>query len=260
MVEIQGNDGVNDAAETMDDARAKTDSSTLQDLVLKYEEATDFLAELAIMAADRCSGPGNKVECGITVIRRRRPSVAAASGARAKALDEMQNRIGMGPCLTALELEHPLLVDDLRSDERWPDYARSASAHGVRSVLAIPLSLQDEAQAVLNLYSDRAHGFSPADIETVKAFANIAAGSLKLALVIAKLREARDDLTEMMRSRTTIDMAIGAIMAQNRCTKSEAFEFLVRASNTRNVKLRDVAAGLMRSISGEEEISTPFED
>ncbi len=260
MVGRQGNDGVNDAAEPMDDARATTDSSTLQDLVLQYEEATDFLAELAAMAADRCSSPGNQVECGITVIRRRRPSVAAASGARAKALDEMQNRIGMGPCLTALELEQPLLVDDLQGDERWPDYARSAAASGVRSVLAIPLSLQGEAQAVLNLYSDRAHGFSPADVETVKAFANIAARSLKLALVIAKLREARDDLTEMMRSRTTIDMAIGAIMAQNRCTKDEAFEFLVRASNTRNVKLRDVASGLIRSISGEEEISTTFED
>lgn len=260
MVELQGNGGVDDAVETLDDARAKTDSSTLQDLVLKYEEASDFLAELAIMAAERCSSLENQVECGITVVRRRRPSVAAASGARARALDEMQNRIGVGPCLTALQLEKPLLVQDLPGDGRWPEYAISAAAQGVRSVLAIPLSLEGEALAVLNLYSDRAQGFSPADIETVEAFANIAARSLKLALVIARLRESRNDLTEMMRSRTAIDMAIGAIMAQNRCTKSEAFEFLVRASNTRNVKLRDVAASLIRSISGEEEIDTPFDE
>ncbi len=260
MVELHDDDGVNDAAETVNHANAGTDSSTLQDLVLRYEEAADFLAELATMAADRCSGPGNKVECGITVIRRRRPSVAAASGARAKALDEMQNSIGTGPCLTALRLEHPLLVQDLQRDERWPGYTSAAAAHGVRSVLAVPLSLEGEAQAVLNLYSDRANGFSPADIETVKAFADIAARSLKLALVVAKLRESRNDLTEMMRSRTTIDISIGAIMAQNRCTKDEAFEILVRASNTRNVKLRAVAAGVIRSISGEEDISTPFED
>jgi AmiR/NasT family two-component response regulator len=39
-------------------------------------------------------------------------------------------------------------------------------------------------------------------------------------------------------------------MAQQRCTSDEAFDMLRRASQSRNVKLRDVAAGIVTGISG----------
>ena len=238
----------------------QADAARLQDMVLGHEQAAEFLSELADMAAQRCSRPGLRVECGITVIRRRRHTVVASSGQRARALDELQNRNGDGPCLSALRSGSPLLVQDLHHDERWPGYTPVAVAQGVRSILAVPLALEGEALAVLNLYADRPQAFSPADVESVKAFADIAARSLKLALVVAQLREARSDLTRAMRSRTTIDMAIGAIMAQNRCPKKEAFDFLMRASNSRNIKLRDVAAEVIQSISGEGAVSTHFDE
>lgn len=259
MVEQRRRGGDRTSGEDEHTRQHDTDAVRLQDLVLSTEEAGEFLTELAVMAAERCSRPDGQVECGITVIRRRRPSVAAASGRRAKALDELQNLNGDGPCLSALRAGHPIQVDDLSTEERWPGYAPAAVANGVRSVLAVPLTLEGEAQAVLNLYSDLPRGFSTADVETVRAFSKIASRSLKLALVVANLRESRDDLTEAMRSRTAIDMAIGAIMAQNRCAKNEAFNFLVRASNTRNVKLREVAVGVIRSISGEDAIDTHFD-
>jgi AmiR/NasT family two-component response regulator len=37
-------------------------------------------------------------------------------------------------------------------------------------------------------------------------------------------------------------------MAQNRCDADEAFDVLRSASQHRNVKLRDVAAGVLRSV------------
>jgi AmiR/NasT family two-component response regulator len=63
-----------------------------------------------------------------------------------------------------------------------------------------------------------------------------------------------------MRSRTVIDMAIGAVMAENRCDRDTAFGILTGASSTRNVKLRDVAASVITSISGERHISTYFDE
>ena len=44
-----------------------------------------------------------------------------------------------------------------------------------------------------------------------------------------------------MKSRTVINLATGILMAQSRCSQSEAFELLTKVSNTRNVKLRIVA-------------------
>lgn len=236
------------------------DTARMQDLVLSHAETGEFLTELAVMAAERCSRPDKVVECGITVIRMRRPAAAAASGERAKALDELQNRFGDGPCLAALRSQRTLLVQDLERDGRWPEYARAAAASGVRSVLAVPLLLDGQARAVLNLYAGSLGGFSGADVDTVEGFAIIAARSLRLALVVAQLRESKEDLTAAMRSRTIIDIAIGAVMAQNRCTKSEAFEILVRASNARNIKLKDIAAAVVDSVSGEQGVETHFDD
>ena len=54
-----------------------------------------------------------------------------------------------------------------------------------------------------------------------------------------------------MASRRVIDQAIGVIMAQNRCTGDEAFEVLRRASQHRNVKLRQIAADVVTSVSGQ---------
>ena len=49
-------------------------------------------------------------------------------------------------------------------------------------------------------------------------------------------------------TRTGIDVAVGIIMAQNRCSQSEAFELLKAASSARNIKLHAVAAGVVESL------------
>ncbi|MGN7150898.1 ANTAR domain-containing protein [Arthrobacter sp. SAFR-179] len=240
---------------------ADSDSEqSFQRLVLESRDVRDFLAELAVRAASRLSSPGNKVHSGVTVIRHRRPQAVAASDAAARALDELQNGFGDGPCLTALRKRTTLLVPDLATEKRWEPYVRAALEQGVSSILAVPLDLAGDADAVLNLYSGCSNGFTAEDISTVEAFAHQAAGSIRLILRITQLSEAREDLSAAMQSRTVIDMAIGAIMAENRCSREEAFNILTRASSTRNIKLRDVAASVISSISGEEKIPTHFCD
>jgi GAF domain-containing protein len=238
-------------------AQAETDLS-FQRLVLESRDIRDFLAELAVRAALRLSVPGNTIHSGVTVLRHRKPEAVAASDAAAQVLDELQNGFGDGPCLAALRHRTTVLVPDLGAEERWEPYVRTALEHGVSSILAVPLDLAGDAEAVLNLYSGRSNGFSAEDISTAEAFARQAASSLRLILRITQLSEAREDLSAAMQSRTIIDMAVGAIMAENRCTRDTAFSILTRASSTRNIKLRDVAASVISSISGEEKISTHF--
>jgi hypothetical protein len=137
--------------------------------------------------------------------------------------------------------------------------SRPRQARG-SSILAVPLDLAGEAEAVLNLYSGRVDGFSGGDIATAETFAGQAASSLRLVLRITQLKETRNDLAAAMQSRTMIDMAVGAIMAENRCSSEEAFRILTRASNTRNVKLREVAAAVVASIAGQEQVPTYFQE
>jgi GAF domain-containing protein len=232
---------------------------TLQEMVLQSPDIRDFLVELAVLAASRLSVPGNRIHGGVTVLRHKRPEAVASSDAVAHALDEMQNGFGDGPCLTALRSKATVLVPDLTAERRWAPYVRAAAGKGVSSILAVPLDLAGEAEAVVNLYSGCSNGFSGDDIATVEAFAHQAASSLRLVLRITQLSEARNDLAAAMQSRTVIDMAVGAIMAENRCTRDTAFAILTKASSTRNTKLRDVAASVIASISGEKQISTHFD-
>ncbi|MHC6594184.1 GAF domain-containing protein [Arthrobacter sp. C152] len=171
-------------------------------MVLESRDVKSFLTELALLAAARLSRPGNSVHAGVTVLRRKKPEAVAASDGAATALDELQNGFGDGPCLTALRQRSSILVTDLAVEPRWAPYVRAARERGVESILAVPLDLAGDAEAVLNLYSGRSHGFSGEDITTVEAFAGQAASSLRLILRIAQLSEVREDLSAAMQSRT----------------------------------------------------------
>lgn len=231
-------------------ASAAEDEHRLLELVLDSPEIATFLTELAIMTASCLSSQDNFIDCGVTVVRDRRPAVVASSDARAASLDEIQNGFGDGPCLTALHEDSTLLVPDLLVEERWHQYTEAALDYGVRSVLAVPLDLAGEAYGVANLYSRRPHGFSDLDILTAENFVANASRSLQLALSMARLRGVDEDLVAAMQSRTIIDMAVGLVMAQNGSSHDEAVRILARASNSRNINLRDVASTVVGSVSG----------
>ncbi|MDP9997515.1 ANTAR domain-containing protein [Pseudarthrobacter sulfonivorans] len=195
----------------------------LQDLVLDSPDVREFMTDMAAIIADRLSHSGNAISCGITVIRHKRPSTVATSDSRARSLDELQNSFGDGPCLTALRTNTVVYVPDLAADLRWPKYTTAARG-------------------------------------AAQSLTGTAAKALDLALSVAHLRDARDDLSAALQSRTVIDTAIGVIMSQNRCSRDAAFQILAKASSHRNLKLRDVAAIIVSSVSDEQEIRTRFDE
>jgi hypothetical protein len=174
-------------------------------------------------------------------------------------LDETQYRVGDGPCLTAIRQDTVIHVPDMRREHRWPDYTAAALVENVGSSLSVPLVLAGEAEAGLNMYSTRSHGFSGEDIEAVESYAYHASKALRLAVRISQLADAKNHLSAALESRTVIDLAAGAIMAQNRCSQDAAMRILKIASSTRNVKLREVAASVVASLSQDPTIRTHFD-
>jgi GAF domain-containing protein len=230
----------------------------LQDLVLNCRDVQELLDELAAFSASTLSG-SDQVLCGITLRRRKRTTTVASSDARVLDLDEMQYDLGDGPCLTAIRELVTVHVPDLSEEHRWPAYTPTAWGKGIRSTLSVPLILEGEANAGLNLYSTRTHGFSGQDIEAAEAYAGQASKALRLSVRIAHLSETKTNLSAAMESRTMIDLAAGAIMAQNRCSQETAMKIMKIASSTRNVKLRDVAASIVASITEDPKILTHFD-
>lgn len=228
------------------------------DLVLGSEDVEAFLDDLATFTATSLSHSDAPVFCGITVLRRKKSATAASSDERARVMDELQSAYE-GPCLTAMDKLTSVMVPDLLREHRWPAYVDAASDQGLRSILSVPLLVEGDTRAALNLYSERAKAFSDDDVERAEVFASHAAKSLRLALKIAQLSDARNDLAAAMQSRTVIDLAVGAIMAQNSCSQDEAFTILRTASSNRNIKLRHLAESIISAVSAGK-VTTHFEE
>lgn len=230
----------------------------LQDLILSTTDIQEFLGKLAVLSAHGLRGNEVDVLCGITLSRRRRAATVAYNSETAKIMDELQYAFEEGPCITAALEQRPIIVDDVRNDGRWPEYAAAVARHGLRSVLSVPFTVGPEAQAAMNLYSYRPGSFSDEGVTFAESYARQASKGLQLALRMAHYSEEADNRSRAMESRTDIDVAVGIVMAQNRCSQAEAFRILQRASSTRNVKLRAIASEIVQRVPGTSPV-THFE-
>jgi GAF domain-containing protein len=159
-------------------------------------------------------------------------------------IDALQHQTGEGPCLDAIRHRLVFYADDLGSDLRWPNFAPQATAAGIRSVLALPLS-SDTQRGVLNLYATYPAAFGVVD----RAKAAILASLAGLALSAAHSQEDQDRRAENLQAalitRQIIGEALGILMERERISGEQAFDILRRASQHLNIKLREVAQQLV---------------
>ncbi|WP_231554428.1 GAF and ANTAR domain-containing protein [Arthrobacter sp. L77] len=219
----------------------------LQDMVLHSDDVEEFLTKL-VTVAGRSLSADDEVLCGVTLLRARTRTTVASNGPHAQKLDEVQYEYDDGPCLRAAREGAVQYVRDFDAEERFPEYSRAIAGHGVRSALGVPIPLEGDATAALNFYSPLVDAFSEEAIAAARHFAEEVSASLRLAVRIAELTESSADMRAAMQSRTTIDLAVGVIMGQNRCSQDAAMSILKAASSARNIKLRDVAASVLESL------------
>jgi GAF domain-containing protein len=161
--------------------------------------------------------------------------------------DELQYERGYGPCVDAGRAGQIFLIDDMRNEQRWPDYAQHAAAHGVLSSLSVPLPFQGATIGALDTYAGRPQVFDDEDLllaEEIAAWVAIAIGNAEAA---ARTSEDLAQLRTAMMSRACIEQAKGILMERHKSTEDEAFTILTRASQRTNTKLRDIAAELVRT-------------
>jgi GAF domain-containing protein len=188
----------------------------------------------AIVISAKASVPGFD-EIGISLVNRDGTiDTLAGTGQLVWELDALQYSLEEGPCVRAMRSEPLVVAEDIRHDQRWPRYVPRAVKAGLKAQMALQLYTEEETLGGLNMYSTKSETIHPEALHAAELFATHAALALGRARRESQLNEALD-------SRTVLGQATGILMERYKINAERAFQFIVRASSTSNLKARVVA-------------------
>jgi len=205
--------------------------------LLEGEDDTDTMLDELVAEAVRLI-PGVQEGSLSVVTARTRVHSEHPTSELASRVDELQTETGQGPCLDAIYKQQTVRVADLRTEDRWPEFARRAVDAGVGSMLSFQLYVEGDNLGALNLLSREPGAFDDESEQVGLLFASHAAVAFAGAQKI-------DDLARAVDSRDLIGQAKGMLMERYRIDADRAFRVLVRASQHNHTKLRDVATELV---------------
>lgn len=202
----------------------------------------EVFLQVAQVAKDTVPGAD---EVSVTLVHQEHPSTPASTGALALALDERQYAEGYGPCLQAARTGETLLVTDMGTETRWPEFAAQAVRDGALSSLSVALPVQQETVGALNIYGRTRDAFDEHSQQIAVYVAGYAAVAMSNASLYVRTATLSSQMKQAMASRAVIEQAKGILMGQRRCTEDEAFTLLAQLSQDTNRKLRYVATALV---------------
>lgn len=194
------------------------------------QQTLDRIVGHAVELVDGCQ------DAGIMVIHKGVVHTLAASDDKIRTSDRIQGELSEGPCFEAVSTgtESYLIPDMQASVGRWPRYRPHARELGIGGILGFKLFTEDETLGALNLYSSRPGVFGERSEQIGWLVASHAAVAFASARTVANLHIA-------ISSRQEIGIAVGMIMERDRVSSEEAFAVLVKASQERNIKMRELA-------------------
>ncbi|MBM9465663.1 GAF and ANTAR domain-containing protein [Nakamurella leprariae] len=180
----------------------------------------------------------NAQYAGITTVKGRDMATPAFTDELVEQVDRVQYETGQGPCLDAIRTNATLRSENLRHDERWPEFGAKAADLGVRSMLSVQLYVDEHDLGALNLYSWQVGAFGDDDEQVGLLLASPA------AIAMVGGAEQQDNLRTALVNRDMIGQAKGILMERHKITASHAFELLRQVSQDTNRKLHEIARRL----------------
>ncbi|HWE88023.1 MAG TPA: ANTAR domain-containing protein [Pseudonocardiaceae bacterium] len=160
-------------------------------------------------------------------------------------LDVIQYESGEGPCVTATEPGGADIVTsaELDEDARWRTFGPLAAREGMHSLLAVGLFPDSDPNraGALNFYARTPGSLDLVDRDIALLLAAHAATALAATSATAEAELRVGQLEQALDSRDVIGQAKGILMERRRLSAEEAFEVLVRASQSLNIKLTEIA-------------------
>jgi hypothetical protein len=196
--------------------------------------AEEMLSTVTTAAVDLISGVDS---ADVLVIRDGHFRSAAPTSDLVFALAAAQQHAGQGPCLDAIGGRTVIRSNDLRTERRWPHFARIATAVGVHSVLSYRLDTYGAKAATLSFFGCKPEAFG---MESQALGATLAAHA-SIALITD---DRQHQFESALASRDVIGQAKGMIMERFNVDAVRAFEMLRKISQTSNTPVNDLACRL----------------
>jgi len=185
------------------------------------EQGLVRVAEFAVRAIPGAEG------AGLTLLEADRPQTVVATDEFVTEVDDIQYGLGEGPCVSAVAQRRTFISGNLGGEPQWPHFGPRVGRLGVHSALSLPLLLPGQVLGALNVYAHCRDVFDEHAVAMGEAFSPQAAVSVHNA--------------QALTSRPEIDQALGVVMSRTGATAQEAFDKFRALSQTRSVKLTEVA-------------------
>jgi hypothetical protein len=179
----------------------------------------------------------------------------AMSSELALAVDKAQYADDTGPCLDVMRSGVPEAVPEIDATVNWPGFREQAHRLGLRASLSFPIFAgRGVTIAALNLYSHDSADMAPLSVAVLAAYdseiedpavpgpEDLDPGS----------RQLMDGLTGAFAVRTTIQRALGVIMAEEHATADVAYVKLRSRAAATGLTLTAAAAAVLTRAGGRQ--------
>ncbi|MCW2868406.1 MAG: hypothetical protein JWR20_2594 [Marmoricola sp.] len=200
-----------------------------------YEAVYESVCKAAVELIDGCD------HASLILRDRGRFRTAASSDPTGRHCDSVEQEIGEGPCLDALDDSEPdeHICADLRAGSKWPDLAaRLLAETDVHGMAGFRLRKDGRRVGALNVFSDRPGALTERSLDQ----ASLLVAFASVALAAVERGEAAETLRRGLESNREIGKAIGLMMAMHRVDDDEAFAMLSKVSQDLNLKVAVVAS------------------
>jgi hypothetical protein len=150
------------------------------------------------------------------------------------------------PWTEALATGETMTCPDTLAEERWPDFANAALCRGIRCSVTLVHGAGSEA-VTLSLFGARPRALDPDGMALAELLVAFGGAIMGNASAYADSQRMAFQLRDAVDSRMLVDQAKGILMHALGCSAQEAFEKMRTISQTRHVKVAEVAGKIIEA-------------
>jgi len=215
--------------------------------LLLTEEKVDHAVQ-SLSQAIKESVPG-AIGAGVSILDPQgRATSTGSTDSIVEQSDQLQYELGQGPCLTAWASEEPVLMDDARSESRWPEWTAAVESLPVRSVVSSPLIANGHSIGAIKVYASGPSVFDSGTVSLMELFASPAATLLSHIQSSETPRRISEGLQSALYSRDLVNRACGVLMERHSVTHEQALQQLLLQSRDTGLTLQQVSEELIAGI------------
>ncbi len=170
-----------------------------------------------------------------------------------KRADAAQYETGQGPCLTAWAAEETVLIEDIASDGRWPEWSAAVAGLPVRSVVSVPLLAGKVSLGALKMYGGLPGAYDADSGRVLSLFAGPAATLLSHIQASDAPHRMSAALQESLYTRDLVNRACGMLMERHGISHETALQQLLQDARCEGVAVARLSAVLIADATGSGE-------